>query len=188
MRALYLASVLSLFGSVLPGCEEEAESPGASQPIPVRTVNVWIKDSPIVVYASGILASKEQMHLSFKIDGIIERLEVQEGDRVEKGTLLAVLNQTEIQARVAQARATLERVEQDFLADRKLYADSVITQERFMGTKNAWEHARADLDIARHNLEFSSIYAPVNGRIQNKLGEANELIQAGHPLFVFSSS
>lgn len=188
MPALASCFFLVVLGSALSGCEPEAAPPAGVEPIPVRLAQVPLREKGIVVRASGVLASKETMNLGFKISGLIERIEVREGDRVRKGALLAALNKTEIRARVSQAEVRLAKAERDYAAARKLYADSAITRERYLDAESEWEHARADLEIARYNLKFSTISAPVGGQIQAKLGEVNEWIEAGRPLFVFLSS
>ena len=54
------------------------------------------------VDVSGRLANKSEQKLSFKTAGPVATIFVDEGDRVQKGQLLAQLNQEEIDAQVAQ--------------------------------------------------------------------------------------
>ncbi len=186
VKTAITAALLTLSGFTFVFCPQNTGAQQEQKPVPVRTAKVVARNTRITVHTSGIIASKEQMNLSFKIGGIIESIKAEEGDLVEKGTLLATLNQTEIRARVDQAGVEFDKAERNLKNAEKLYADSVMTQERFLDAKSAWINASANLKIARHNLKFASISAPTRGRILRKLGEVNEITEAGRPLFVFS--
>ena len=66
----------------------------------------------------------------FKIGGVIERIEVDEGDAVHRGELLAVLERTEIDAAVERAAESAGKAERDLEATRALYAEDVATLEQ----------------------------------------------------------
>jgi RND family efflux transporter MFP subunit len=185
MMKLFL-SAIALFS--LLSCARQAEAPPPGErPIPVRAVRVPLREERIVVRASGLIASRAQVNLAFKVGGIIERMTAREGDFVRKETLLATLNQTEIRARAEQARAGFDRAERDLRVSEGLYPDSAVTEDQLIQARNAHRNARASLEIAEHNLRFSSILAPSDGRVLRRLGEPGEMIEAGRPLFVFAS-
>ena len=173
---------------IVLSCGGKAEVQQERQSVPVRTARVAEKDIRVRVRTSGTTARKEQMDLSFKIGGIIREIAVREGDFVTDGTRLATLDQTEIQARVDQVQVGFDKADRDLKNARKLHADSVTTHEQLLDMQSVWEDARASLTVARHNLAFASIQAPSDGFILKKMGEVNEMIAPGRPLFVFSSS
>jgi RND family efflux transporter MFP subunit len=107
---------------------------------------------------------------------------------VRKDQLLAQLNLSEIAAMVDQARLGFEKAERDLRRAENLYADSVATLEQLQNAQTAVSLARSQLRIAEFNKAHSIIKAPSNGKILKKLGEKNETIASGHPLFLFSSS
>ena len=186
-RIVTIALGLALYVGL--GCDGEEKSQQVlQQPTPVRTAKVRVVENRFVVRASGTVAGKKEMRLGFKAGGIVGTVDVEEGDWVEKGARLAMLNQTEIRARLAQARSRFEKAEQDLADSEKLYADKAVSQEHRRSAKQVWEEARAELEIARHHLELATIFAPGRGRILKKLGEVHEVIEAGHPLFLFESA
>ncbi len=157
-------------------------------PVPVRLVQVVEEEIPRVVRACGVIASSKQMKLSFKIGGIVDKIPIEEGNQATKGQVLAELNLTEIEARLTQAEIACEKAERDLERIRNLYRDSVATTEQLQDATSAFENASAELKIARYNLLHSSIKAPSEGVILKRLVEENELVPAGKPVFVFSSS
>jgi membrane fusion protein, multidrug efflux system len=156
--------------------------------IAVKTAPVLTKEISLSIHSSGKLASKTEMKLSFKIGGIIEDILVEEGQKVKKGQLLAKLDQSEINAKVTQARSGFAKASRDLERVKKLYADSVATLEQLQDVTTAFEIAQSNIKVAEFNLKHSAIYAPQDGKILKRLSEKNELIGAGMPLFFFGSS
>lgn len=138
--------------------------------------------------ASGVLVSDKEMTLSFKTGGIIQSLHVKEGERVEKGRLLASLDLTEINARVNQAETRMAKAGRDLERIQKLYRDSAATLEQVQDLETAYQVARQDLEIARFNQKHSRITSPVNGKILNKHADEEELITGGNPVYTIGSS
>src|SRR5687768_1241829 len=66
----------------------------------VRTHQVNSRSVTKPITSSGLLASKKEVKLSFKTGGIISAIQVDEGQTVKKGQLLASLNLTEINSQV----------------------------------------------------------------------------------------
>ena len=75
-------------------------------------------------------ARRTSSALAFKIGGVIERIEVDEGDAVHRGALLAVLERTEIDAAVERAAESVGKAERDLKRTRALYAEDVATLEQ----------------------------------------------------------
>ena len=168
------------------------------------------------IFATGKLATREEVKLSFKTGGDIHRLHVAEGQRVRKGQLLAELKLAEIRAQVQQAelgtrqaqitienaRLAVRKAERDLKNAEGLYQDSVATFEQLDNARLQLDNARNQLqaaetnlnfnqqneEIADFNLAYSKIVAPANGVILRKLAEANELTSPGQPVFVFGSN
>ncbi len=182
------AIMMACFVVVFASCAEETAVRQEQPPTPVRTAKVLVRKTRGTIAVSGVVANKNVMNLSFKIDGRIYRIMAQEGDVVKKGTFLAELDQTEIRARVDRARAAFDKGGQDLKAASELDADGAISAQALLDARNAWKSAKANLEIAEHDLKYSSIYAPVGGRILKKRWEANEMIKGGQPVFALADS
>jgi RND family efflux transporter MFP subunit len=138
------------------------------------------------VVGSGVLASKKEAKLSFKNGGIVAALRADEGQDVRKGQVLAVLDLTEIDAQVAQARNNFEKAQRDRDRVQRLYADSAATLEQMQNATTGFEVASAAFTAARFNREHSVIVAPENGRILRRQVEEGELINPGSSVFLFA--
>jgi multidrug efflux system membrane fusion protein len=173
---------------LLASCQKKEGIKTPEQKIMVKTASVIQKELSFPITSSGILASPTEMKLSFKTGGIIDQILADEGQYFQKGHLLASLQKSEIEARVQQARSGYEKALRDFQRVSSLYQDSVATLEQKQDAETGLTIAKSNLEIAEYNFRYSSIVAPTNGKILQRLAERNELVDAGRPIFIFGST
>ncbi len=167
------------------GCSQSESQPSSErEAIPVRIVAVEEREAQGKIAVSGRVRPKEEVRLSFKLGGEVEAVFFEESDCVEKETVLARLDRTEIGARVSQARIGFDKAERDLERTQSLHEDNVVTLAQFQDATSAFEKAEADLVIARYNLAQCEIRAPFSGRVAFKFVKAGELIGPGTPAFV----
>lgn len=181
--------MLPAFVLLFSSCGNRKPVQPGNEEIPyVRVITPEVREVSIPVRATGILSLSDEVKLSFKTGGIIESVNVSEGQKVKKGQLLASLNLAEIRAAHSQARNAFEKAERDFERAGNLFRDSVATLEMKQNASTALEVARSNMEVAGFNLEHSAITAPSDGVILKQLARTNELISAGYPVFIFGSS
>jgi len=154
----------------------------------VEVANVIISNDPIPIYAIGKVASDKEVKLSFKIGGIISELMVEEGQYVKRGTLLATLRSTEIDAQVLKAEQALQKAKRDLHRVQEMYNDGAATLENLQDLNTLVKVSNADVQVAMFNRQYSKIISPVNGRILDKFAETEELVNAGQPVLIIASS
>jgi len=101
---------------------------------------------PGIIWASGIVEGDET-EVAPKIPGRVARLFVKEGDKVEKGALIALMDSQEIEARVKEARAQTERLKREV---EKAKAALELTREV---VKRKIQAAQAGLKAAEAQLQ-----------------------------------
>lgn len=189
MKTPILLSMFAGFCLFTISCQNsEQENNSNDNSIKIKTVQTKIINTSFPIKCSGKITSKTEIKLSFKTGGIINGILVDEGMSVKKDQVLAQLDLSEIEAIVNQARLGYEKAERDLHRAKNLYADSVVTLEQLQNAQTAVSLAKSQLRVAEFNKDHSVIKAPANGKILKKLGEKNETIGAGYPLFLFSSS
>lgn len=185
--ALLLIAALPLAGAACSG--SNAQTAPAAEPavVPVRIAPVMEEVVAPPVVATGVLAPKEEITLSFKVGGVIGRLPVDEGEAVRAGDTLAALDLREIDANVTRAQSAVEKAARDSARAHRLFADSVATLAQVQDASTGLQVARADLETARFNRQYAVIVAPANGVILRRLAEPNELTGPGTPVLVLGS-
>ncbi len=185
MGALLIA--LGSSTAMLMGCSG-AETPVADKPTPVRVQQAGHGPAVPPIDTNGIVVTKHEMRLSFKMGGVVRRIYVQEGDVVKKGQRLAEIELTEVSAQLEQARQLADKAARDLKRGENLYADQVISLEQLQDLRTQAAMAGAQFETAQFNLGYSTISAPRDGKVLRKLAEERELVSAGTPVLVFGES
>jgi multidrug efflux system membrane fusion protein len=173
---------------LISGCREAPVKPAGEETTRVKVMKIAPGEINIPVHTSGILASSDEIKLSFKTGGIVAGVKVNEGDKVKKGELLASLNLSEITANVNLAKNGYDKAFRDWTRAKNLYSDTVATLEQLQNATTAVDMAKTSLDIAQFNLAHSTIKAPDDGVILKQLIKTNEIVAAGYPVFLFGAT
>jgi len=155
--------------------------------IPVRLAPVTDDSAAQAVTATGVIALRDEVTLSFKIGGVVAQVLVREGESIRAGQLLATLDLREIDAQVAKTRSATAKAERDLARVARLYSDSVATRQQMDDATTGAEVARADLQTATVNQQYARIVAPSNGVILRRTAEPGELVSAGAPVLTLGS-
>jgi RND family efflux transporter MFP subunit len=159
----------------------------ASNAVPVRVATVTDDSAAQPVTATGVVALRDEIALSFKIGGVVAEVLSREGQAVQAGQLLATLDLREIDAQVAKAQSAATKAERDLARVTRLQADSVATRQQLDDATTAAEAARADLQTAAVNRQYARIVAPTNGVVLRRATEPGELITTGTTVLTLGS-
>jgi multidrug efflux system membrane fusion protein len=174
---------------LLIGCAEKADRSGeVRKPVTVGVSKVEIGDISFPIHCVGRLSARSEIKLSFKTGGIIASIFVEEGETLTKGTKMAQLDLSEIQATANQATLGLEKARRDLERIGNLLRDSVATREQYDNVQTAYNLAVNQSEIARFNLKYSTISAPSSGHVLKRIAEENEMIALGHLVFLFAAT
>jgi RND family efflux transporter MFP subunit len=188
--ALALITLAALFPLV--GCGEEPPPP--AEPLrPVRWEPVSAVDGGRVRVFAGVTRAGQEISLSFKVSGTLERLAVRVGDRVQAGDAIATLDDRDLRLQVEEAeasrrraaaqlrnaRAEYERAEALYEADNASLADLEAARAAFETAEAGVQAATNSLELARRRLGYARLTAPVAGAIASVPVEENENVSPG---------
>ena len=174
---------LLLLLAALAGCKPTEQAP-AREPARVGTGIVTTGPAQPPILTNGVITTREELKLSFKVSGIVRAIAVDEGQIVRAGQQLAVLELTEVDAQVEQARQLAAKAERDLARSSRLRTDEVISEEELEAVRTQAAVARATLRAAEFNRSFSAIVAPRDGVVLRKLVEEREFVQPGQSIIV----
>ena len=140
-----------LAGAVaLAGCKGTAET-SAPTATPVRTAVATSGPAAPAIHTTGLLLTKDEIRLSFKVGGVIRQLTVREGEKVRQGQKLAEIELAEVNAQVEQARQAHEKATRDVERGERLYAYQVISLEQLQDLRTQSAVSEAALKSAQFN-------------------------------------
>jgi len=177
MRSLAVTALTLLLGAC--GHSQDGATPELQR---VELARATTGPALPAIHVNGTLMLKNQVPLSFKVGGIIARFQVEAGDRVQAGQVLAELQRTEVDAGLKQASELAAKAERDNRRAQNLFADQVITREQAEDANTQAAIARASLAAARFNAGHAVIRSLGPGMVLYRLAEAGQLVQAGTPI------
>jgi HlyD family secretion protein len=144
------------------------------------------------VKATGVLRPMvgAEVRVGSRISGVVRRLHVRIGDRVEKGQRLAELDDRDLRARLREAQASLSiaRANADFaradLARKQSLSDLVAPSELDLARRAStvaeqqYAAARASVDAATTQVGYASIVAPIPGVVASVTTQEGETVAA----------
>ena len=149
-------------------------------------------DVESTVSATGTLSAVRTVSVGTQVSGQIAELLVDYNDAVKKGQLLARIDPTlqqqavtDAQANVERAQAQLLQAQRDNNRNAELMSSGLVARSVFETTDSALDVARANvksarvaLDRARQNLEYTNIYAPIDGVVVERNVDDGQTVAA----------
>ncbi|MBS1272222.1 MAG: Macrolide export protein MacA [Candidatus Marinimicrobia bacterium] len=144
----------------------------------------------------GNVKGKQEVRIFSKIPDRITSMNVEMGDSVRKGDLLAVVQNNSLKSRVKQVQANLEQAQaqQDNLENEyqrilRLYNENAVSQQQYDGTKTQLEATRAQvrslqeaLNQAKSQLGDTYIRSPLNGIVGQRFLEEGDMAAGQMPV------
>ncbi len=204
---LILACVL-----MLAGCGAEPKAP-EKQPSPVRVATVEANGDGVRSRYSASIEPFEQLTLAFKASGYVREIKqvrgtdgkwrnLQEGDEVGEGTILARVQDSDYAARRNQAKASLaeavaglDRAKLDWQRADRLFQSQSLTKPDYDAARAGFEAGQARVEAAQAKLAEAEVSlgdtvvkAPSSGLVLKREVEVGSLVAPGSPGFVIAKT
>ena len=168
----------------------------------IQTAEVVRRDIGSTVLATGIIKPKvgAEVKVGSRISGVVKRLRANIGDYVKAGQVIAELDNAELQAKLDQNIAAMNKAEADYEysklhleRQKSLLEQNYISQQQYDISENAFKiaeaqlkQAQANVEVAKVQLSYTTIYALTSGIIASVSTQEGETVLAGlsAPTFV----
>jgi membrane fusion protein (multidrug efflux system) len=176
--------------------DNSAEAKGKDEPKldkdgkPVEAVKVPVEvaaatRSAVVAAFQGTsnLVAEAEADVVTKTSGVVLEIMVEEGDKVAAGQVLARLDSDRQRLNLKQSEANLRKLENDFKRQQELIERKLISQDVYDRSRYDLDTQRASYDIAKLELSYTEIRAPIGGVVSKRNVKVGNLIQLNQPLF-----
>ena len=130
----------------------------------------------------GKLLPIEQSKLAFEIPGKINKINVDVGDSVTQGQILAKLDNREALAKANQAKASYDLSKQVLERFQDLREQGHISIQDLDKAKSDFIIAKSQYEFFKVKLEQTNLVSPFNGVIQNRFLDTGTVINSGIPI------
>lgn len=179
-----------------------AFSGGENKESKIETALVIRRDIGSTVIATGIIKPMvgAEVKIGSRISGVVKKLKANIGDYVQAGQIIAELDDAELQAKLNQNIAALNKAKADFEyaklnieRQKSLLQQNFISQQQvdvaetsFKVAEAQLKQAEANVDFAKVQLSYTKIFATTSGVIASVSTQEGETVSASlaSPTFV----
>ncbi|HZY19051.1 MAG TPA: efflux RND transporter periplasmic adaptor subunit [Ramlibacter sp.] len=191
-----LTALAAVASALFATAGSKAGSPadaGVPPPTPVSVAAVAESEVTVWDEFSGRLEAVERVDVRSRVAGAVQAVHFREGALVRKGDLLVTIDPApyaaevdRAEAQLAAAQARLTHAQSDHSRAQRLWNEQAISQREYEDRTNGLREAEANVraaqaqrDVARLNLGYTQVRAPVAGRIGRIEVTAGNLVAAG---------
>jgi len=181
--AALLATVVALTGcgDKANGKTDDSKAKAEAIPVEVRTPQ---RGEMLAVYAgTAALEADQEAAVVAKVGGEVRALMVEEGSVVRSGQVLARLDGEQLRLEAEKANASLAKLERDYKRNVELHQKGLMSPGAFENLKYEVDAARAAYELARLQLSYTEIRAPIDGVISERRIKVGNMLKPNDELF-----
>jgi RND family efflux transporter MFP subunit len=196
-----VAGILMSALLVLSACKEE-QPDVITQVRAIKTYTVTEVASGQTRKFAGQVYATDSSTLSFQVSGNVNEMRVNQGDRVEKDQVLAVIDKRpyeldveSAEAGLQKSRADLTRAQQEYDRQETLFKKGWVAkallervQTELDTSESELAYTTSKLNLAKRDLRLTELLAPFAGTISRKHVDAFAEVQTGQPVYDIEAS
>jgi len=150
--------------------------------IKVRVIQSIAQNHQTTIIISGKTEANKRVEISAETDGRLIFVDLEEGQPLSKGQVIAKMSIDERQAILTRAKVLLEQREIEYEAAKKLEIKGFQSKTKKAAAAAYLSAAKADQTIAQVDLNNTVIVAPFNGVVKTKYVDVGDYTQRGDPI------
>ncbi len=152
-------------------------------PVPVNVVEISTGTISSYISATANLVAEDQVKIVGEADGRVTQLLVEEGDYVQKGQILAVLNKDDAEILLAKAKVRAENADVAFNRAHEMFEKQLLSKGDYEKTEMDKSVAAQELAEARWRVSKTTIRSPFAGRVTERQIKIGSHVRIGEELF-----
>jgi membrane fusion protein (multidrug efflux system) len=163
----YLQTLILIITLALTACNSNKKSNTVQNaPAPPVVVDVLIAMPQKVsdnIEANGSVLANESLEIHPEVNGRLTYLNIPDAADIKEGTILARINDAELQASLSKSNVQLSLAEKTEDRQKKLLAVNAINQSEYDVSLNTLNNIKADIELLKAQIDKTIIKAPFNG-------------------------
>lgn len=170
--------------SLLSSCGKAPPPASVKLPRPVKLVQASTTAPSINYSASGRIKACQRAELSFDRGDVLAELPATQGQRIQKGDVLARLDIRNLVLQEKSRQARFEETQRQYERMQRLFEKQAIAEADLERARSAFESAEADLLQTRKDLAESELRAPFDGHVAATYVDRYQIVQAKQRILV----
>ncbi|MBD8526939.1 efflux RND transporter periplasmic adaptor subunit [Pseudomarimonas arenosa] len=153
------------------------------KPVPVEVATIGRRDIEASYAGTAALEAPDEAQVVAKTSGVLHKLMVEEGDQVKAGQVLAQIDPERAQLEVQRTAAALRKIEAEFKRSSELFARKLVAADAHERLRFDVDSQRAAHELAKLELSYTKVEAPISGVIAQRMVKIGNLIQLNQAMF-----
>ena len=128
------------------------------------------------------MQSDDYVNATSEVAGRILNLNVQEGQFVSKGQIIAKLDLEQVNKQIAELETSLDLANDVYDRQKRLWDQNIGSEMQYLQAKNNKERLEKSLETIKFQLTKGSVYAPISGTVEKVIVKSGEVTAPGAPI------
>lgn len=178
--------LVGIIAFVLFQNKQEMNEEAAREPeefaIPVQVAQVKEETLSTVLTATGEFKGWEEVTLVAESQGSIQTLNVEEGQEIRKGQVIAKIEAVSLNSQLASARSALSKAEKDVERYERLEQVGAVSQSQLEEARIQKENTSANIAQIQQQLGFTTVKSPIDGVVNTLMVEETSFVMPGNEI------
>lgn len=162
---------------------KDVEDKDSTAAIPVEMASAMRGSISAYYSTTATLEAEEEAMVVAKVRGVVQKLNVEEGDFITKGQVMAQMEDEQLEIEASRAKATMDRLYNDYQRNKELFERKLVSAEQFENSKFEYESQKAEYELANLKLEYTQIKAPISGVVSQRLIKVGNMVNTDQEVF-----
>lgn len=158
---------------------EEAEE----QPTPVVSASLSRGNIEAGISSASTIEAEQSVTVHAESTGEVTQLDVEEGDEVEEGKLLARIDRGAQSSLLTRASTNLERAQDDYDKIKDLFNKGAASKQELDAARNTLDNAKLDRRDRRRDVSNTKVNAPFDGTLTERFVSEGGFVTTGQQMF-----
>ncbi len=127
----------------------------------------------------GVAEAEEYAFLTFRIPGMLQNFDIQEGENLKAGQIVGTLDPKDYNLRLSATKASYQQSQSQMERYKRLYEKNAVSKQDLEIAQARFENDKSIYNQALNDLEYTKLKAPFSGNVEKKFVENHQEITAG---------
>jgi RND family efflux transporter MFP subunit len=132
------------------------------------------------IQVQGTIESDNNILIPAQSNGVVKKIHVRQGDRVDKGQLLAELDGAILESSIDEVTHSLQLVTTIYERQERLWKKNIGSELEYLQAKNNKENLEKRLATLKEQYKLTMVRAPISGTVDDVLIKEGEMAAAGY--------
>lgn len=188
IKNIFLLCLVASLATLNYSCSSETQSKNvedkdSTAAIPVEMASAHRGSISAYYSTTATLEAEEEAMVVAKVRGVVQKLNVEEGDYISKGEVMAQMEDEQLEIEASRAKSTMDRLYNDYQRNKELFERKLVSAEQFENSKFEYESQKSAYELANLKLRYTQIKAPISGVVSQRMIKVGNMVNTDQEAF-----